>query len=218
MYEKKAQYLNVLILTHELEHYFIKKNYLDPYLFFSHVDCSLFFRELNFNILTINKFVEFVRKYQKNIPKNIEFNTIHQKLTNEYQFIKHLRNKISGHLDKILLEKAAQWEPTVFFNTINKNTQITLAYKTLFESAINSYIDDEGRHKIFDSEIDLFYPENNVLFLDTIHNINEQSLKLLLIIKKSLESDIEFITNKNQLFENERRAGETDFNIKLNNT
>ena len=36
------------------------------------------------------------------------------------------------------------------------------------ETAINTYVDDQGRHKFFDSETDLLYPPDEKRFRETL--------------------------------------------------
>ncbi|MGM1057465.1 MAG: hypothetical protein ACQEWG_16385 [Bacteroidota bacterium] len=131
------------------------------------------------------------------------------------QFINHVRNKVSGHLDRSILEKAVQWEPQIFkkANHTNQEGQLLLTYKTLLESAINSYIDNDSVQKIFKTEIDLFYQPDQTLFLNFMGELNQDAINFLTNIKNLIADRIEF-WGDHQLIEQAIIAGNTDFRLK----
>jgi hypothetical protein len=136
-------------------------------------------------------------------------------LKRRLQFINHVRNIISGHLAENLLEKAVQWEPCIFFDKTkdNESLQLSLVYKTLLESAINSFIDKESMQKVFSTEIDLLYPSNQRLFFNYIEELNSYSIYLLNEIVHILRNKITFLDEKQALLASVK-AGETDFRLK----
>ena len=131
------------------------------------------------------------------------------------QFINHVRNKVSGHLDRSILEKAVQWEPQIFkkANQTNQEGQLLLTYKTLLESAINSYIDNDSIQKIFKTEIDLFYQPDQTLFLNFMWELNQDAINFLTNIKNLISDRIEF-WDEEQLIKQAIIAGNTDFRLK----
>lgn len=138
-------------------------------------------------------------------------------LKRKLEFIKHLRNKISGHLDEKVITKAIQWEPFIFSKDAmeNEKGRKFLIYKSLIESAINSFIDIDSNQKVFDTEIDLGYPANQKLFLNYVGDLNIDAIDFLTEIEKILKDVIEF-WDKNELLKMAIKAGETDFNLKDN--
>jgi hypothetical protein len=136
-------------------------------------------------------------------------------LRSRLEFINHLRNRISGHLDEKVIAKAVQWEPSIFSQDLKDNDEgrRLLVYKSLIESAINSYIDIDSRQKEFDSEIDLAYPPNRELFFNYVGKLNCDALDFLKEIEIVQKGKIDF-WKKNELFEMAKKAGETDFNLK----
>ena len=88
-----------------------------------------------------------------------------------------------------------------------------LAYKTLLESAINSFIDKESKQKVFDTEIDLLYPSNQTLFFNYIGELNKDSIYFLNEIVNILRGKITFFDEK-KVFIAYIKAGETDFRLK----
>jgi hypothetical protein len=135
-------------------------------------------------------------------------------LKKRLEFINHLRNLISGHLEEKLLEKAVQWGPIIFIegNKDNITNQALFTYKTLIESAINSFIDKESKQKIFNTEIDLLYPPDLTLFYNYVENLNIDSISFLFEIITILKDKIEWWEN-DKLLEMAHQAGRTDFKL-----
>ncbi|MEK6452091.1 MULTISPECIES: hypothetical protein [unclassified Myroides] len=208
MIKKRAQYIQTLILLDEIEYFHSNLSFEQP---------KTFFRELKYNILTLYKFKELLQLVSKDLKDNKEFIKLKKTIIKELDFINHIRNKISGHFDKPLLEKAAQWEPFIFYEE-NKNEElkVLMSYKTLFESSINSYIDKNNCHLIYQGEIDLNIQNDRTKFLKTIYKLNETSIKILFLIKISLENQNIFFAKRQQYIES-KKAGLTNFNLKSNN-
>lgn len=135
-------------------------------------------------------------------------------LKKKLKFINHLRNRVSGHLDKEVVENAIQWEPHCFHNKVkNEEIQTTFVYKALLESAINSYQDDNLQHKIFDEEIDLALPEYERIFLDFISELNNKSLSFIDKILEVLNSKIKY-WDEPEMLKMMSKAANTDFKLK----
>jgi hypothetical protein len=136
-------------------------------------------------------------------------------LKKRLKFINHLRNRISGHFDEVVLEKAIQWEPQIFSqeNRNNEEGKLLLIYKSLIESAINSYVDEKSKQKEFDTEIDLFYPPDQKLFFNYIGEINTDAIAFLTVLENLNNKQIEY-WSRDKMFEMAIKAGETDFNLK----
>ena len=88
--------------------------------------------------------------------------TKRRELLSYLEFMNYLRNIISGHLDTIVITNAIQWQPALLTNETKEdcNYQLNILYTGLIESAINSSIDVDGNHKVFQDEIDVYYPPN----------------------------------------------------------
>ena len=124
---------------------------------------------------------------------------------------------MSGHLDGDLLLRAVQWEPLIF-NQEGKGKrefQVTFAYKTVLESAINSYIDpsDKEVQKEFGTEIDLAYPPDVTLFFNYLRDLNFDCIKWIDEMLMILDKSIKYNGEKERL-DLAKIAGLTDFNLK----
>lgn len=83
------------------------------------------------------------------------------------EFAKYLRNKFVGHIHPELIEKAIEWQPTLrrLVGDLHEPKVAFVVNLWLLETAINSYVDGSGEHKIFDTETDLMYPPDWGRFL-----------------------------------------------------
>jgi hypothetical protein len=85
---------------------------------------------------------------------------VFKRLRKQFELAKYLRNKFVGHIHPELLAKALEWQPTlrqVLPSGDDPNVMV-LVNLWLLETAINTYVDGDGKHKVFPSETDLMYP------------------------------------------------------------
>ncbi len=85
----------------------------------------------------------------------------------------------------------------------------------MFESGVNSYIDENGVQKIFETEIDFFIDYNYSQFFNYLLDLGGRSLFFLNFYIEFLKEKIEFLDSKDLLIACSE-AGRTDFNLKLN--
>lgn len=83
------------------------------------------------------------------------------------EFAKYLRNKAVGHIHPQLIAKAIEWQPLLrrVPGRLQGSQGFLVLNLWLLETAINSYVNKAGRHKIFDGETDLMYPPDWNRFL-----------------------------------------------------
>lgn len=137
-----------------------------------------------------------------------------KELRKRLHFMNHLRNKCSGHLDSEVLDKAIQWEPSLFNKEIIfSDTHIYYIYKALLESAINSYCNENGVQKYFLTEIDLFYLPNWESFLNFMSESEVTSIDFLNDIKKIIVSQIKPTETMEDLLKQAMIASKTDFRL-----
>lgn len=203
----KSTYLRALILFDDITNYHNALN--------NEIDWSKKFRLFKNCFIALDIFRDSFNDFSSLISGNQELIGLGRNLRKKLEFINHLRNKISGHLDPKLLERAVEWEPHIFAVEMSskKEAQILLTYKTLLESGINSFIDNDSNQKVFETEIDLFYPPNRKLFFDYMGELNLNSIYYLGAIIDILENKIEFWSN-DKMLEMAYKAGMTDFNLK----
>lgn len=146
-----------------------------------------------------------------------EFKAFSRQLRRDLEFTDHIRNKGVGHLDQSLIEKSAQWSPELFWAKSfgNKDLTVVSTYLSILESAINSFINEEGRQKVFNKEITLAYPADGELFLNFIKNIVERSILWIKQVQSMLEEQIHLHTDE-EFFKFAYIAGITDFNLNSN--
>lgn len=141
--------------------------------------------------------------------------SLHKVLKEKLIFANHLRNKITGHLENQVIVNSIQWEPFIFnsVSKTDKTAQRLVIYRSLLESAINSYVDEEtGMQKVFKVEIDLNLPKYAELFFEYLYDIVNDSITYLEHLSSKIDSQIQYYTGMPiNLMES---AGKTDFRLK----
>ena len=136
-------------------------------------------------------------------------------LRTKLELMNHLRNKISGHLDNEIIDKAIQWQPTLFSqSSFDDNKVLTVCYFGLFEASLNSFIDNDGKQKYFNHEIDVCYPSDWKEFSTFIFETYSLSLEYLSKIKGIILPKLELAQTEEDLLLKAIWAGNTDFSIR----
>ena len=103
---------------------------------------------------------------------------------------------------------------TIFQDSLKDNELIQriLLYRSVLESAINSYVDATDKHIIFNQEIDILFPNTSKLFYTYHIQLINDSLEYLRKLKTEMNSKIIYFHGlPANLIKN---AGETDFKTK----
>jgi len=130
-------------------------------------------------------------------------------------FFKYLRNKFVGHIKTELINKSIEWRPEFgFLLKESDDKEIIFMFNIwILETAINSYVNKDGSHKIFQTETNLEYPEDSQRFTSLLrfclNNIVDylkqlESVLLEIIDLSEYESDNIIVWKK---------AAKTDFNF-----
>lgn len=130
------------------------------------------------------------------------------------KFFSYLRNKFTGHLTDDLIDKALECRPEVR-TTLNADYNLTLIQLynfSVLETAINTYVDGCGKHRIFESDTDLLYPPDKNRFEKTLLESIELASDFLSSVEIIMKSGISLLTwwekDSIELF---IKAGQTKF-------
>lgn len=155
-----------------------------------------------------------IKSWSKYHIDDTNMNDLRDKIMPGLEFANHVRNKITGHIEKDIIDNSIQWDPFIFEQNVKDNeiVQKIRIYRSILESAINSYVDNAGNHKVFKAEIDFFYPKTCELFYRYINELINKSLNFLELLKTHLKSKIIFFKGRpaNIII----KAAETDFSVK----
>ena len=131
------------------------------------------------------------------------------------EFFSYLRNKFTGHITDDLIDKALEWKPELPL-TLDRDhdADIILMYNYwLLETAINTYVDSQGNHKVFDSETDLMYPPDFKRFEDTLITSIDQATTFLSAVEAIFKPTISSLASEEEKMELFMKAGLTDFSF-----
>ena len=129
------------------------------------------------------------------------------------EFFSYLRNKFAGHLTDDLIDKALEWQPALSI-TLNKDHDADLIRVYNFwvlETAINTYVDEPRKHKVFESETDLLFPPDKERFQETLLESIELASDFLSSVESILKSGVSLPTWEEDGIELSIKAGLTKF-------
>lgn len=119
-------------------------------------------------LVTLANFCDFELTARPTYKEHPEPSAIIKPLRKNIEFSKYLRNKFVGHIHPDLIAKAIEWQPFLRHAATDLNDPKVMAMVNLWilETAINTYVEADGTHKVFSSETDLMYPPDWSRFLD----------------------------------------------------
>ncbi|HEC5768357.1 TPA: hypothetical protein ACJG9B_002444 [Salmonella enterica subsp. enterica serovar Typhi] len=166
-------------------------------------------------LISIANLVDFELTIRLMYREHPELSARYRQTKNEFEFAKYLRNKFVGHIKPALLEKAIEWRPEIRFclNKTSDSKIMGMYNEWILETAINSYVDASGKHKIFDSETDLIYPPDRKRFLVYMTKIIKDGILFLeeLILAMDFDYDKECNPDSLEQLRLAFAAGKTDF-------
>lgn len=205
----KAQYVNLLLLHDELK-------YFDSVLVNPVADIKDWLDKLRATrsiFLTLNNVKDAADRLQ--ISGSSELLTKTRNIKRSLLFANHFRNRGIGHLDDILLKRAVQWHPQIFYEAGKENELLrtTEAHRAVIESCINSFLDKDGKQKVFGHEIDLMYPPDAKEFFNYLYDLVNEAIDWLQFSKATLFEGIELHV-EDEVQELAAIASRTNFNLK----
>ncbi|EKA6052551.1 hypothetical protein RH728_004452 [Vibrio vulnificus] len=163
--------------------------------------------------LTITNLVDFELTIRLLYKKHPQLSEKYKDNAKNYDFSKYLRNKFVGHIKPELITKAIEWKPELRYSLNSVDDQKMMYVFNLFvlETAINSYVAQDGNHKVFESETDLVYPPDFERFLMYLETTIRSAIQFLDELCAALDETIEKPTPQEQKLEHWLKAGETTF-------
>lgn len=144
----------------------------------------------------LNSFNELLKKnvFNDYSKDDVDLVQSSRELKKELEFINHLRDHMCAHIDENTIEKLVQWEPTIFNKAFLEieNAQEYFIYKSMLETGINSYLDEDGKQKVFNQEIDLFINHDNEMFMGYLSSVTDKVIDYLWVIKNKINEKIEY--------------------------
>lgn len=131
-----------------------------------------------------------------------------------YEFAKYLRNKMAVHVLPQLVEKAIEWKPELRCLAAHSEDDPRILYianLSLLETAINTYVDDQGKHKFFESETDLVYPPDWQRFLNFLEVSVRAAISYLQEFCTILKTKLDPSDPKRLNLDFSIKAGRTEF-------
>ncbi|WP_051908556.1 MULTISPECIES: hypothetical protein [Sphingomonadaceae] len=135
-----------------------------------------------------------------------------KELASALRFAKYLRNVFAGHINDALIAKTYEWRPELRALPDKRDLTAT-AILNLFvlETAINTYVTEDGSHGMFESETDLLYPPDMERFLAWLSSTIRSAIQLCDDLGAATHSQVTPLGDGAEMFDAFRAAGLTDF-------
>lgn len=162
--------------------------------------------------ICIANLVDFERTMRIIYSEHRNLSSFFNEMYVEYEFAKYIRNKFVGHIKIDLLAKAIEWKPELRYLIHKTNDpNIMFLYNIwILETTINSFVDSNGKHKIFNSDTDLIYPPDYQRFITFLNKTIKSAIEYLNILDAILYISIEE-NEKMESVEHWLLAGQTSF-------
>ena len=171
------------------------------------------FLYLKNTLISLANLVDFELTIRMLYKEHRTLSEIYTKNKKYFDFAKYLRNKFVGHIHKDLVEKAIEWKPELRMMAPHMKDQKMMLLTNIFilETAINTYVDDNEKHKVFDSETDLVYPPDWERFLNFLEISVRSAIQYLKELCNVLNEAFDHPDPKHLDLELVKKAAETKF-------
>ena len=164
-------------------------------------------------LVTLANFCDFELTVRSTYKEHPEPSIIIKPLRKNIEFSKYLRNKLVGHIHPDLIAKAIEWQPMLRHaaTKLNDPTTMVMVNLWLLETAINTYVEADGKHKIFNGDTDMMYPPDWMRFLDFLEITVRGSIEYLKLLQACWAPKI--LATLQSPFDRELaiKAGQTEF-------
>lgn len=130
----------------------------------------------------------------------------------DLQFAKYLRNVFAGHLNEALIAKAYEWRPELrMLPDIRELNGTVMLNVFVLETAINTYVVQDGRHGMFPSETDLVYPPDMERFCTWLSTTVRAAIRVCDMLGEITHVSVSPLGEREDMFAAYKAAGLTDF-------
>jgi hypothetical protein len=144
--------------------------------------------------------------------ENSELGTLYKSLLPGFGFIMYLRNKYVGHYVTSLARKTVEWRPVFYIHLVNNGPELLLSASMYsLETVINTYVNQEGKHRYFDSTTDLTDPDHVTRFFHAVGEIATGTIDYLTQLIEVSRIRLDTPDMSQELLELYYKADETEF-------
>lgn len=164
--------------------------------------------------LALSNMVDFEKTVRDLYKAHQSLSSVFSENQRNYKFAQYLRNKFVGHIHSELIEKAIEWQPVLrYLGTRMDDPEVMYIVNIcVLETAINTYVDEDGKHKLFEFETDLLiYPPDQERFLNYLEESIRSAILYLDGLCEVLRAAIDHPVPDQLDIELWVEAGRTDF-------
>lgn len=171
------------------------------------------------SLISVANFVDFEVTIRQMYREHPDLSKFYKSFSKECEFAKYLRNKFVGHLKQELVNKSLEWNPEIrmYLNDMDDPNIAYVVNQLILETAINTYVDGNQKHRIFESETDLIYPPDRTRFLKFLTLIIRSSIEFLSKYLEIRQADVQVRIDKEigmgGMLKLGAEAGKTEFSF-----
>jgi len=137
----------------------------------------LSFKQMVISLSQIQELEKMLRPLYK---EHEDLSTGFKNIKKDLEFVVYIRNKFASHSLQGLMNKTFEWRPeTISMVSTDHETMPLLLNLFVLETAINTYVTREGKHKHFESNTDLVYQPDFLRFMEFVDTIVDESVEYL---------------------------------------
>ncbi len=163
--------------------------------------------------LALANMVDFEKNVRDIYKDHQTLSAVFSENLRNFEFAKYLRNKFVGHIHSGLIEKAIEWKPELRYLAAQMDDPKIMLLVNIFvlEAAINTYVGEDGKHKVFESDTDLAYPPDWKRFVAYLEVSISSAIHYLGDLCGVLSAGIDHPASDHFDLELWAKAGRTDF-------
>lgn len=141
---------------------------------------------LKSSLVTLANVCDFESSIRSSYKDYAEPASVFQPLRKQFELAKYLRNKFIGHIHPELLKKTVEWQPMLrnLLPSVGDPKIMLLVNLWLLETAINTYVQADGTHKVFNSETDLMYPPDWDRFAKFLQSTIQGGIEFVCLLRE----------------------------------
>jgi hypothetical protein len=167
-------------------------------------------------LIAVANLTDLERTIRALYKSNPEISSEFKSRKKEFEFAKYVRNKMVGHMEPELIEKAIEWKPELNWLLHDNDEKASVSVNlVILETALNTYVGRDQKHLVFEGDSDLAYPPDWQRFLGWLTAIVRDGIKFLELVVSVAQKQLPTPPDKNSseamtLFV---KAGNTTFHM-----
>jgi hypothetical protein len=149
-------------------------------------------------LVAIANMADLERTIRSMYKANPELSAAFRAHQNVYEFAKYVRNQMIGHVSPDLIDKAIEWKPELHWLLQDSHDKANILINLyVLETALNTYVDEDEKHLVFEGDTDLSYPPDWQRFLGWLTSLTREGIAFLKAVVKAAQASLPLPPSQN---------------------